>query len=200
MQNKAFLNHMKTLYDSLKFFEIDNNKLILNYNGTYIIPFNNVLLDKLNQNLFLLEPNEIIHILYMLELLPKKSITKEENEFINNYILRYLKLNDMALSNSNIDTNLIWGLSIPIYSSYDQNFIDNPCSKIIQNIINNHTEEIETSRGNHPRLILTNPQFAPIEEVDNLNNIEKAGFTSIILISLAITITCIYIAFFIVGT
>ena len=133
----------------------------------------------------------------MLELLPKSNLTDKEILFIETYTNKYLKLNDTAIENNNIDNNLVWCFSIPIYSSYDPNYINSETSSIIQKIINEHSNNIENSKSNHPRLVLTNPQFQVIKEEDNLANIEKAGFTTIFIIAGAIISTCIYIIYFI---
>lgn len=199
MDNEMYLNQMKNTYESLRYFSIKENFLTLNLETTYRIPFSNVNLATLNQNLFILDPSEIFHILYMLQLLPQQEITKEEETFINQYVTRYLKLNDMALTESNLDTNLIWGLSIPIYSSYDPDCINNPACQIIQHIINNHSEEIENSKGKHPRLVLTNPNFENTSNEVELTSFEKAGFTTLLLIWSSVAATCAYIAYFILS-
>lgn len=199
MNNEIYLNQLKNTYESLRYFSIEGDLLILKLETTYKIPFTNVSLINLNHNLFVLDPSEIFHILYMLQLLPKQEITKEEENFIAQYVNRYLKLNDIALTEANLDTNLIWGLSIPIYSSYDPECINNPCCKIIQNIINNHSEEIENSKGKHPRLVLTNPKFENTTNDVELTPFEKAGFTTLLLIWSTVAATCAYIAYFIIG-
>ena len=155
MNNELFLIQMANQFDSLKYFKIENNTLILNFNGLYKIPFTNVSFANLNPNLFLLNPNEIFHILYMLELLPKNSLNDNEKNFINSYVNRYLSLNDLALENKEIDTNLVWCLSIPIYTSYDPENLDKESSKLIQDIVNNHSELVANSKGNHQKLVLT---------------------------------------------
>lgn len=200
MNNKIFLSQMQNIYESLRYFRIEEDKLVLELDGTYKIPFSNVLLANLNPNLFLLEPKELLHVLYMLELLPKVQINENETKFIEQYVTRYLKINDLSLANADVDSNQTWCLSIPIYSSYDPIYINNPTSILIQNIINNHTSEIENSIGKHPKLVLTNPNYTSnLEEDDDyINNFEKAGFATIILIAFAVTITCLYIACFII--
>lgn len=199
MNNEIYLNQMKNTYESLRYFSIEGNLLVLKLETTYKIPFTNVNLTTLNQNLFTLDPSEIFHILYMLQLLPQKEISTQEEAFINQYVTRYLKLNDMALTESNLDTNLIWGLSIPIYSSYDPEYINNPGCQIIQNTINNHSEEIENSKGKHPRLVLTNPNFEQTYDEVELTSFEKAGFTTLLLIWSTVAATCAYIAYFIIS-
>ena len=97
MNNEEFLAKMKYKYESIQYFSVQNGLLTLNYQGIYTIPFANVTLSNLNENLFLLDPNEIFHTLYMLELLPKPLLNPYEEEFITNYVKRYLQYNDQAL-------------------------------------------------------------------------------------------------------
>lgn len=198
MNNKAYLNQMKNTYASLRYFSIEDNYLILALDRDYKIPISNINLSSLNQNLFILEPSEIFHIIYTLQLLPQSEITQDEEIFIKQYVTRYLKLNDMALTESNLDTNLIWGLSIPIYSSYDPECINNPSCQIIHNMINNHSEEIENNKGKHPRLVLTNPNFESTSNEVELTSFEKAGFTTMLIIWSTVAATCAYIAYFFV--
>ena len=205
MDNKEFIFQMQNQYESLKHFSIKDNNLILNKDGIYSIPLNSVVFANLNPNLFLLDAKEIFHIIRMLELLPKKELNYNEMAFINQYVNRYIKLNDMALTESNIDNNLIIGLNIPIYLSYDTEYEFNPCSIMIQKILVKHSEEIEKMEGNskdsQKRLVLTpnNPNFIQIYEEDKIHNFEKAGFVSLLLITSTIAATCVYIAYFILG-
>lgn len=198
MNNVTFIEEMQKTYESLKYFSIKDNSLSLNTDKTYTIPFTNVTLANLNPNLFLLDANEIFHILYMLELLPKKDLTENEINFITNYVNEYLVLNDKAIENSDIDQNKVWCRSIPIYTSYSEEYSNSNVSNIIQNIINNHTSEIENSKGNHPRLVLTNPQFQTISDENNLVEFGKAGFTTLLLIIGAVFTTVLYIINFII--
>ncbi len=201
MNNEEFLNTYKPLYDSLKYFYIENNTLKLNYDYTYSLPLDNINLFNLNSNIFLLNPKEIFSILYALSLLPKSTLTDEDYNFLAQYVKRYLKLNDLALEDSEkVDNNLVWCLSIPIYTSYDPNFIELPTSKIIQDIFNNHSNELENGRGNQMRLVLKNTNVDIIQEEENNNNyFEKAGFTTIIIIVAAIVISTIYISLYILN-
>ena len=38
MNNEMFLKQYQNLYESLQYFSINENKLILNYEGTYTLP------------------------------------------------------------------------------------------------------------------------------------------------------------------
>ena len=199
MENDIFLKQLQNSYESLKYFSILDNSLILHLDKEYKIYLNHINLKDLNPNLFLLKPQEILHILYMLELLYQTNLKESEISFIESYTNKYLSLNDQALEQNEADNNLVWCFSIPIYTSYDPTFINSEASTLIRKIINNHSIEIENSKGNHPKLVLTNPQFEIIKEEDNIGSIEKAGFAAIFLIAGAITATCLYIIYFIVG-
>ncbi len=198
MNNKEYLEMAKNRYGSLKYFTIEGNVLFLN---NFKIPLINVQLSSLNPSLFELNPTEIFQIIYMLELLYKPVINEEEKKFIFNYVTAYLKLNDAALEGQNVNNNELWCLSIPIYKSYDSELIQNGGSMAIQEQMNNHNNEIETGRGNHMALVLTNPNLPngsyPLNTNDSIEDLTRAGFTTIILIAGAVALTCLYIAFFI---
>lgn len=199
MNNEIFINEMKNYYESLQYFNLENNYLVLNYEGIFKIPFVNVTLSSLNPNLFSLDPKEIFHILYMLELLPKDTLNNNEVEFINGYVSRYLKINDLALENDGMDSNLAWGLSIPIYTSYDPLYLNKPGSKIIEDSLNSHTENLSEGRGNHQKLVLLkNDNFSTISEDEPITNLAQAGFTTLVLIFIAVAATVLYIANFII--
>ena len=202
MNNMDFIFENKQMYTSLKYFEIKNDTLILNKNGTFIIPFKNVNLSSLNPYIFLLEPDQLFHTLYMLELLPKNEISKEEESFIINYTQRYLKLNDDALENNDFNSSFVPYIGTPISLSYDPIYEGFTSSKLIKQCIETHNNEIENGRGNQKRLVLIpndNPNFIQDNEESNLHNFEKAGFSTLLLIASAVASTCLYIAYFILG-
>ncbi len=200
MDNELFLQNAKNTYETLNYFTIKNNMLILNYNGTYMVPIKYTDLSKLNTNIFLLNPHEIINLIYMLELLHNNTLTEQEKTFINGYVKNYLKINDDVLNGNDKLQMTSYLLSIPIYTAYDPSFINTEPSILIQNIINEHSESLNSGKSKYPKLVLKNDNFIPIEdENDLLNEFGKAGFTTIILISTAIIATCLYIAFFIVN-
>lgn len=197
MDNKLYIEQMKNYYDSLKYFNVENNKLILNYNGYYKIPLIYTNLQLLNTNLFILNPIEIFQIIYMLELLNKNNLKQNEIDFINNYTKKYLTLkNNNTIENNTDYDNRIWCLSMPVYRSYDEKYINNEGSKIIQNIIQENNKEIENGHSKEPKLVLKNPNFALIEEESNFENFKNAGFTTLMLIVSAIISTLTYIIFF----
>lgn len=199
MSNEMFLKQSQNIYESLRYFSIENNLLSLHtVNGPRVLALSNVSLASINQNLFLLKPIEIFHTLRTLELLYSKELTSNDIEFLKSYVANYLTLNDKALEGIEDNYNELNGFKIPIYLSYDPNFINNPASTIIQSIINNHSDEIENSKGKHPKLVLVNSNYKGEEENDDLF-LSQAGFSTLILIALTVATTCLYIAGFIVG-
>jgi len=157
MSNEEFLNQIQHMYDSAQYLNLENNLLTLNYNGTNTITLTNVSLTNLNPNLFLLQPDEIFDTLHILDILPKQEINDYESTFINNYVNKYLELNDKALEHSkDIEANedleelntKLNGLKTPIYLAYDPQYENTAASILIQELMNNHIQEIEHGRGN----------------------------------------------------
>jgi len=202
MDNKIFLEELKNTYESLRYFNIIDNYLILKLDKEYKTPIIHTNLKNLNINLFLLHPTEIFQIIYMLELLYKNALSDFEINFIKDYTKKYLLIEDNNKSeNNNINLNRLWCLGLPINLAYDIEFINMPCAKCIIAELNNHTNEIESGRGNYPTLTLKkgeNPNFE-IEEQNDMYNLEKAGFTTLFLITSTIVATLVYIAYFIIG-
>lgn len=200
MENKIFLEQKKLQYDSLKYFEIQNNYLILNKKFMIQLVHTNLL--TFDERIFLLSPAEIFQIIYVGELIYKETLTESEIDFIKNYMKTYLQLTDYANNNQDIDLNKIWFYEIPINNAYKSEFAELPCSKLIIEEIDKHTSEMNSGLGKSPKLILIkgdNPNFDLEEQVDQVKNFEKAGFTTIFLITSAIAATCMYIAYFIMG-
>ena len=200
MDNKIFLEQMKIYYDSLKFFEISENILTLHAEKEFKMPLYHTYLSTLPPNIFLLYPTEIFQIVYMLELLHKESLKDTELNFIKNYTEKYLKLSDEAKENNNIDQNRLWCLEIPINKAYDEEISNSMYSESIINLIDNHTNDMNSGLGKTPRLVLikeNNPNFMIDEEIDNVKAFKDAGFTTIFLITSTIVATCLYLAFFV---
>ena len=86
MNNEMFLKQYQNLYESLRYFSIKENVLILNHEGTYTLPLINVSLANINPNLFILKPNEIFHVIRALELLYKQELTENDMIFLKNYV------------------------------------------------------------------------------------------------------------------
>ncbi len=197
MNNELFISQNKTIYPSLANFSIVNNKLILNLDKTYIIPLTHINLSTINSNIFLLNPIELFQSLYILELLYKNELNNSEITFINNYVKKYLNLNDLILTNQSDENIRVNSLGIPIYTAYNDYFINSPCANEIKNTINSHTEDIEKG-GKGMRLVLSNPNFkGEFEEENSLPYIERAGFTTLFIIFGTSILTIIYIIFFI---
>jgi hypothetical protein len=199
MDNELYLNGIKHNYDSLQSFYIKNNVLIFKDKETYYLPLRFVNLYKLNTRIFLLKPRDIYRVIFLLELIFKKELTDNDKRFINAYVERYLKYEENRLANGEENEIDIVSLGIPINLAYDPLFINNPTSQIIQSIINIHDNNRENGRSNNPKLVLTNPQFAPIVEKNPVEEIEsyaKAGFTTFLLIGGTIIATCLYLAYF----
>ena len=205
MNNEVILKNLQTSYDSLKYFNIKNNILYFkDGENIYTLPLQSTNLIALSSNLFLLKPRDIYRIIFLLELLNKDSLTENDIEFIRQYTNKYLKLETMRLENQTIDENEVNCLSIPIYTSYDPKYIDKPASIIINELLNNHSQEIESGKSNVQTLALRPnniPNTIIREDFEDspLNDFGKAGFTTIILIVGAVVLTSLYIAFFIIG-
>ena len=201
MDNEIIFRNLQNSYDSLKYFTIRNNILYFKDNDKlYSLPLQIVNISKLNPNLFLIKPRDIYRVIYLLETINKKEITEYDSEFIKQFTNKYLKLESDGLESSDINENEIMCLGIPIYTSYDPMFMNNPGSKLIQDILNNHTEQIENGKSHGQKLVLTNPMFPKTEDEPNdLIEFGKAGFTATFLIILTVIITSIYITLFILN-
>ena len=202
MTNKIFLEQMKNLYDSLKYFEIHEQFLMLKLEKNFVCPLNYTNLANLNPSLFILTPNEIFQIIYSLELLHKNELSSGEITFITQYTEKYLKLNDLARNGEQIDANRLWNLSLPINFAYDEQYINTDAGKLITSIVDKYSIESENSLGKNPRLVLIkgeNPNFEWEEDIDKYKPLKDAGFATIILIITTIIITCGYIIFYIIS-
>lgn len=200
MNNNGYLNQIKQYYNSLKYFNIENNYLILTLDKQYIIPLINTKLWEINQDIFLSPPNEIFHFLQMNELLYKDELTENELNYIKNFTNKYLLLKRNNNEGKDINNITLWCLELIIGKSFDDEFINKPASKEILTIINNDNKDLESGLNTGIKLVLSkngNHNFEMEEEIDNFKNFEKAGFTTIILIALTVTLTCIYFASFI---
>ena len=201
--NEEYLKNLQKTFPSLKYFTIEGNSLILNYNGYYKIPLYHTNLSLINPNIFYLDPIEIFQVIYVLELLYKDSLNDNEIKFINDYTDNYLKYNDLALIGNNEASVKTWGLGIPIYTSYDEQFINNPASLLIQQNLIKHDNDTVNGKSKGPRLVRTNESvinFMPPEDEENpLVDYSKAGFAAVILIISAILITTLFITTFVLG-
>ncbi len=203
MNNEEYLKKFQSIFPNLQFFRIENNTLILEYDGFFKMPLIHVNLSLLNPNLFYLSPKEIFQVIYILELLYKNNLSEQEQAFIISFMNMYLTLNDFVKSHNKEEEEMhLSSLGIPVLISYEEGFINNPASKIIQVMINNHDNEILSGKNKQPRLVRTNEtmaNFMPVEEDLNFIDYGKAGFTTLILIGGAIISTVLYITSFIIG-
>lgn len=200
MSNEEYLKYLQNYNDNAKLFQIQNNILILNYNGIFKMPLTHINLSELNPNIINLDPRETFQIIYVLELLYNPNLSESEINFITNYTQKYLSLNDSVLDNDSDDKDRVWYLSIPIYKAYDPMFINTPTATTINNVINNHNEIIESGKGKQKRLVLENKNIPTIlDEEDNIPlNLEKAGFISLLFIVAAVIATVSYITYYII--
>ena len=203
MNNEEYLKKFQSIFPNLQFFRIENNTLILEYDGFFKMPLIHVNLSLLNPNLFYLSPKEIFQVIYILELLYKNNLSEQEQAFIISFMNMYLTLNDFVKSHNKEEEEMyLSSLGIPVLISYEEGFINNPASKIIQVMINNHDNEILSGKNKQPRLVRTNEtmaNFMPVEEDLNFIDYGKAGFTTLILIGGAIISTVLYITSFIIS-
>lgn len=205
MNNEVILRNLQVSYDSLKYFIIKNNILYFkDDNNIYSLPLINTNLSLLNTNLYLLKPRDIYRVIFLLELLNKDTLTDNDIEFIRQYTNKYIKLETMRLENQNVNENEATCLSIPIFTSYDSKYLDKPASIIINELLNTHSQEIESGKSNVQTLTLK-PKKIPDTiiredyEDSPLNDFKQAGFTTIILIISTVVLTSLYIAFFIIN-
>ncbi len=197
MDNKYFLDNLKNTYESLRFFNVEDGFLVLNYNGTFKFKLEHIILSNLNPNLFLITPTEIFQVIYVLELLFKNALTDSEIKFIESYTNKYLHLSTDALNNNEFDANRLWCLSIPIYTAYDDMFTQTPGSQIIQNGLNKQTADINSGKSLQPKLVLIKDDLPNLEDDDAMKNFAQAGFTTLILVATTITLTVLYIIYFV---
>lgn len=200
MDNESFFKNLRLSYDSLNYFVINNNTLYYKNNDKiYSLPLTNINLSNLNPNIYLLSPNNIFRILYTLEILRKDEITDNETNYIVQYVNSYLKAEKERIENNSNNENELMCLSIPIYSSYDPELINKPASKIIQEQLNNYTDEMESGKSHGQKLVLTNPNFPVTHDETDITDLGKAGYTVTMLIVITVILTSLYIAFFILN-
>lgn len=202
MDNSVYLNQIKPFYDSLKYFDIKNNYLILYANQTFILPLIHTNLSTINKDIFLSHPNEIFHFLQMHELLHKKELTDKELKYIKDFVNKYLQLKNNNNEGIEINNTTLWCLELLISTSFEEKFINNPASKEIISLIDSNNKELESGLGTGVKLVLSkngNQNFELEEDFDNIKNFEKAGFTTLFLVIITVILTCLFIAFFIFG-
>lgn len=202
MDNKTYFNQIKPFYNSLKFFDIKDNYLILTNNKTFILPLIHTDLSQINPDIFLAEPNEIFHFLQVNELLYKERLNEKEINYLHEFTKRYLKIKNDSTEGKNINSITLWCLELLICKVYQEEFINNPASTEIISLIDKNNSELENGLGTSVKLVLTkngNKNFELLEDFDGLKSFEKAGFTTLILIIITVILTCLFLAYFIVN-
>lgn len=198
MNNNDYLNKLKPIYNSLLYFDIKDNYLILTTNKTFILKLIHTDLSQINPDIFLAEPGEIFHFIQMNELLYKSEINEKEIIYIKDFTSRYLKIKQKNNEGNEINNITLWCLELLISKSFNEEFINNPASKIITSLIEEDNEKIKSGLNTGLRLVLTK-ESDPTTNNNNIRELEKAGFTTIILISLTIILTCIYFINFVIN-
>lgn len=201
MNNNVYLNQIKPYYNSLKYFSIQDNYLILNLNQRFILPLIHTNLSEINTDVFLSQPNEIFHFIQMNELLYKTEINEKEIAYIKEFTNRYLKLKQNSIEGKEVNNTTLWCLELLISKSFNEEFINNPASKEIANLIDEDNKKLESGLSTGMKLVLSkdgNQNYDIEEEFDYVKNFEKAGFTTIILIALTVALTCIFFANYVI--
>lgn len=203
MDNKTYFDNLRLQYESLKKMQLDNNVLSFkSNNGNYFVKLK-IELTKLSPSIFVLSPEQILNTLYIYQLFYNENINEIENKLIEQYISSY---NDYAiLKNKNpeqFDDNILFALSIPIYSAYNEEFINTPASKVIQEHYNKLNTQIESEFNSSKDLtrklklgdLPSTEAYLDYEEFSNkLINIQNAGFTTIFLIAFTVVTTIVYL-------
>lgn len=201
MSNEEYLLKLYNSYPNAHYFTLINHNFRLEINDkTWEIPLNDLKLEELNSNIFLLHPLETFKIIYMIVLIYKVNLTDSEQEFVKRYTQEYINVSDKYLSEGYEDINRSYCLSIPIYTAYNENVINLPASSLIQDILNNHSKEIESGQGKGYALTLKNPNGSYIPDENPINDYRQAGFITLALIVGAVAITIAYITTFMLNS
>lgn len=198
MDNSLILENLKKRYPNLKDFMIRDNQLI--FNGNNINNIENINFNNINEYIFLLGPNQIIQIINMYILLNKNNLNDDEKQYIINFMNEYYKIKDYNLEGNNTNELYLFCLELLINDSYNLASLNMPGALLIEDIIERKNNELSSGKSNSAKLILkkeSNPDFLIPEEYDNSKEFEKAGFTTILLITITAISTLLYIAFFI---
>ena len=196
MNNSEYLNSLKPKYESLTNMYIKNNVL---YYDRYILPLI-INLNTINPDLFLLSPEEIINTIYIIQLLYKPSLNEIEKNMLIRYTHKYNELNNQ----DNKDFNM-FGLSIPIFISYDENFQNSPGATIIRAEYTKICEQIELQNngGKSKELIRVRKNkdipnsyeyYEYIDFSNNLDQMQNAGFVTIFIIFFGIILSTLILA------
>ena len=200
MNNEVYFKQIKPFYNSLKYFDVKNNYLILHTTQDFILPLIKTNLELINKDIFLAQPNEIFHFFQMHELLYKQELTEKEIAYISDFTNKYLQLKNNNNEGKDINNITLWCIELLISIAFRDEFINNPASQKIISLIDNFNKELESGLNTSVKLVLTkngNQNFLIEEEIDNIKNFEKAGFTTLFIVIITVVLTCLFLAFFI---
>lgn len=192
MDNSIYFNNIKNNYDSLSDMFIKNN--VLCYQN-YSLPLT-CDLRIFNPNLFLLNPEDIINIIYIYQLIQKKDLTEIEKNSLVKYAQIYFEI-----KNDSNKVNEQFGFSIPIYMAYDESCENNLGAIILKDEYTKlceNNEKMDSSKNAQYVRVLKNNNLPSQSEYDDylefhekVNQIQNAGFVTIFLILFAISTTLI---------
>lgn len=200
MDNKDFLENLKKSYQNLSYFTIENNSLILNLDKKYKIPLIYTRLDSINNFIFYLNPKEILQLLYIYELVQKDNLQNNEKEIIKSFMNEYLKLKNTNLNENKFNERLLFCIELLINDCYSLTNNNREGAIYLISLIDEYDKTNNSGKSNDHALVLKkndNPNFLIENEIDEVKEFEKAGFSTILLITLGIVGTLTYIAFFI---
>ena len=200
MNNEVYFKQIKPFYNSLKYFDVKNNYLILHTTKDFVLPLIKTNLELINKDIFLAQPNEIFHFFQMHELLYKQELTEKEIAYISDFTNKYLQLKNNNNEGKDINNITLWCIELLISIAFRDEFINNPASQKIISLIDNFNKELESGLNTSVKLVLTkngNQNFLIEEEIDNIKNFEKAGFTTLFIVIITVVLTCLFLAFFI---
>lgn len=203
MGNEEYFNKVKNLFPSLQTFNIDNNTLTFfdeKSNQTYNLSLHNISLYTMNQSLFSLKPRDIYRVIYMLDLIQRNNSNEQELEFVTQYINKFLKIETKRLNGDDVDSNLIYNMSIPIFLIDDprpeiqKNIKNMDARRIIEDTLKKHIEE--SNKGGEALVLRTQYYKENNKKSEMLETTTKNGFTSFILVLITIIFTILYISLF----
>lgn len=197
MDNSNYLNSLKSKYDSLYNIVIKENVL---YYDKYVLPLS-INLSMLNPDLFLLSPEEIINILYVLQLLYQPNINEMEKNTLIQFTRKYTEINNQDYKDFNT-----FGYSIPIYFAYDENFVNSPGATIIReehtrlceymDSLNNGGKDKSLVRVRKNSNVTNSYEYNEyLEFSENIDRMQNAGFVTIFIIFFGIILSILILAY-----
>lgn len=216
MSNNEYLIYLQKQHESMRYFQMQGNKLILSINRrendsvktdylTILIDHLNLaLLDQMNPSLFYQNPLDIYSILTLLELFYKVQLTNQDLNYIHSYVSDFIKIQSPLINNTTNDGNNMnyircTCLEMPIVLADNPSFENSPCAIEIRKMLNANLENVTSGKGNCVRLVRTKGDFdySDEDEIEDMTKIvEKAGFTTISIIVLGVVLACSYLIYF----